>query len=119
MTDPALPPDDPIDVERLADCASNDLAQLRELLQVYFETTAEEIENLRETIARGDAATTDRIAHTCAGGSATFGMKAIVPPLRQLEAQARAGKLDDAPALLKEIERQFGLLREIMRPYLN
>ena len=51
----------------------------------------------------------ERIAHKAAGASATCGMNAVVPALRELERQGREGRLVDAATLvahiLKELER--------------
>ena len=40
------------------------------------------------------------VAHSCVGASATCGMNAIVPPLRELEMNAKNGHLAPAPGAL-------------------
>jgi len=67
----------------------------------------------------GDKAEVRRIAHSCAGASATCGMSAIVPLLRELERQGQDGKLLGAEKLCAAAEQEFARIRHCLAPYLG
>jgi HPt (histidine-containing phosphotransfer) domain-containing protein len=71
-------------------------------------------------VKTSDAAGVRRIAHSCAGASATCGMKRIVPLLRELERQGDEGKLTNAPrnCSLRSVT-EFDLIRTTLTPYLT
>jgi len=105
----------PVDIERLAEMAGGDDAGIRELIDLYFAQTSSQFEQLSVAVQANDLREVERIAHKAAGASATCGMNAVVPALRELERQGREGQLVDAAMLvthtLKELER--------IRTYLN
>ena len=99
----------PVDIERLAEMAGGDDAGIRELIDLYFTQTTNQFEQLSEAVRANALEEVERIAHKAAGASATCGMNAVVPALRELERQGREGRLVDAATLvahiLKELER--------------
>jgi len=105
----------PVDIERLSEMAGGDEAGIRELIDLYFAQTSNQFEQLRAAVQANALQEVERIAHKASGASATCGMNAIVPALRELERQGREGRLVDAATLvahaLKELER--------IRTYLN
>ncbi len=105
----------PVDIERLSEMAGGDEAGIRELIDLYFAQTSNQFEQLRAAVQANALQEVERIAHKASGASATCGMNAIVPALRELERQGREGRLADAATLvahaLKELER--------IRTYLN
>ena len=102
----------PVDLERLMDFAAGDQEQLIELVNIYLRQTAEQIENLMNAMAAGDATRLARIAHSCAGASATCGMRNIVPPLRELEAVATEGNLASGQNLVTRVQTEFAIIKE-------
>ena len=105
----------PVDIERLAEMAGGDDSGIRELIDLYFAQTSTQFEQLRVAVQANAPEEVERVAHKAAGASATCGMNAVVPALRELERQGREGRLVDAATLvvhaLKELER--------IRTYLN
>ena len=99
----------PVDIERLAEMAGGDEAGIRELIDLYFTQTSNQFEQLNTAVEANNLQEVERIAHKAAGASATCGMNAVVPALRELERQGREGRLVDAATLvahiLKELER--------------
>jgi CheY-like chemotaxis protein len=109
----------PVDMERLNEFTEGNPDNLTELATLYVKQTAEQIEQLQTAVKTSDAAGVRRIAHSCAGASATCGMKRIVPLLRELEAQGEAGKLTNAAELFTQVATEFDLIRTTLAPYLT
>ncbi|MGC3960685.1 MAG: Hpt domain-containing protein [Verrucomicrobiota bacterium] len=59
------------------------------------------------------------MAHSCAGASATCGMKRIVPLLRELERQGEEGLQSNAPELFTQVMTEFDLIRTTLAPYIT
>jgi CheY-like chemotaxis protein len=107
-----------VDMERLQEFTEGDPANLTELATLYVKQTSQQLEQLQAAIKTGDAPGVRRIAHSCAGASATCGMKRIVPLLRDLEEQGDAGKLTTAPELYTQVVQEFELICTILAPHL-
>ena len=100
-------PEDPVDLERLLEFTDGSPDNLRELVDLYLTQTTEQLEKLRAALAASDAAEVRRVAHSCAGASATCGMRHLVPFLRELERQGRDGKLLNAAEVFEQAAREF------------
>jgi CheY-like chemotaxis protein len=108
-----------VDMERLQEFTEGDPANLTELATLYVKQTSQQLEQLQAAIKTSDAPGIRRIAHSCAGASATCGMKRIVPLLRELEEQGEAGKLTTAPELFTQVVQEFELICTILAPHLT
>jgi CheY-like chemotaxis protein/HPt (histidine-containing phosphotransfer) domain-containing protein len=108
----------PIDMDRLNEFTEGDPANLTELVTLYIQQTTTQLEQLGNAVNTSDAPGVRRIAHSCAGASATCGMKRIVPLLRELERQGDEGKLLNAPELFVQVSHEFELIRKAVEPYL-
>jgi HPt (histidine-containing phosphotransfer) domain-containing protein len=106
-------------MERLNEFTEGNPDNLTELATLYVKQTAEQIEQLQAAVKTSDAPGVRRIAHSCAGASATCGMKRIVPLLRELEQQGEAGKLTNAAELFTQVATEFELIRTTLSPYLT
>src|SRR5579883_2846759 len=103
--------DAPVDMERLLEFTDGSTDNLRELVTLYLTQTTEQFDKLRAAVAASDAAEVRRLAHSCAGASATCGMRHLVPLLRELERQGRAGKLTDAGDIFERAGQEFKRIR--------
>jgi len=101
----------PVDMPRLDEFSCGDPAQLRELVELYLEQTAGQLQQIKDAVARGDQAQVRRVAHSCAGASGTCGMSPIAAVMRELEMRANEGDLAAAPALVAEAEEEYVRLR--------
>ena len=108
----------PIDMDRLNEFTEGDPANLTELVTLYVQQTTTQIEQLGAAIKGADAPAVRRIAHSCAGASATCGMKRIVPILKELERQGDEGKLTNANELFTQVTREFEAICTAVAPYL-
>jgi HPt (histidine-containing phosphotransfer) domain-containing protein len=88
-----------IDEARLQEISDGDATALRHLIHVFLENTALEFKHLTGAIALGNAVEVHRITHSIVGAAMTYGMVGMVEPLRRFEAEAKAGRLEQALAL--------------------
>jgi CheY-like chemotaxis protein len=108
----------PVDMERLLEFTDGTPENLNELASLYLTQTGEQLEKLASAVAAGAASDVRRIAHSCAGASATCGMRQLVPLLRELERQGFEGVLTNAGQLAEEVEREFRRIRSFLEAYL-
>ncbi len=104
----------PVDMERLNDFAGGNPDNYNELVALYIKQTTDQLEQIRSALAGRNAETTSRLAHSCAGASATCGMIAIVPLLRQVEHLGVEDKLDAAAEVMPLVEREFERLKRYL-----
>jgi CheY-like chemotaxis protein len=103
--------EDPVDMDRLMEFTDGSADNLRELVVLYLTQTTEQLDKLQTAVAAGNAAEVRRVAHSCAGASATCGMRHLVPLLRELERQGRDGKLTNADDVFEQAGREFKRIR--------
>jgi len=108
----------PVDMERLLEFTDGSSDSLRELVTLYLSQTAEQLEKLEAAVGAGLPGEARRIAHSCAGASATCGMRRLVPLLRELERQGLEGKLTTAAQICQEAAREFKRIRSFLEAYL-
>jgi HPt (histidine-containing phosphotransfer) domain-containing protein len=109
----------PVDMERLLDFTNGNPDDLRELINLYLKQTGEQVAQLAAAVAADSAAEVRRLAHSCAGASATCGMGGIVPMLREMEKQGYEEHLVTAPELSVQIENEFKRIRVYLEDYLQ
>jgi HPt (histidine-containing phosphotransfer) domain-containing protein len=99
----------------LLERVGGDRALLREVVSMFLETCPGSLAELREAVARADAAAVHRLAHTFKGMVAHFGAPAAVEAAQRLEDLGRAQDLGGA-------EEAFAALAgaaEALRPALG
>jgi CheY-like chemotaxis protein/HPt (histidine-containing phosphotransfer) domain-containing protein len=104
----------PVDLERLNEFAGGSLENFNELVALYVKQTGEQIQQIRTALHDRDAERTSRVSHSCAGASATCGMVAMVPLLRQIEILGQENKLSTAAKLLPSVELEFARLQRYL-----
>jgi len=116
----AAPSDDsPVDLERMNEFTDGNPESLRELATLYVQQTNTQLEQLEAAIQAGQTQQVRHLAHSCAGASATLGMRRLVPLLRELEKQGHEGKLTTAPQLCKDVLVEFANIQEVLAPYVG
>jgi len=108
----------PVDMERLLDFTDGNPDNLRELVTLYLSQTTQQIEELENAVRAGSAPEVRRVAHSCAGASATCGMRHLVPHLRELERQGAEENLTNAVEVCQEAKREFERIHEFLGAYL-
>ena len=101
--------------------SGQDEAGFRELVELYLAQTTGQLKELRAAVELGSGKELERVAHKAAGASATCGMVAIVPLLRELERQGREGMLETAAdhvaSASKELERIGAFLKNHVQSF--
>jgi signal transduction histidine kinase/HPt (histidine-containing phosphotransfer) domain-containing protein len=112
---PAPAADAPVDMARMRDLTDGNTDNLRELVEMYFNQTNKQFVQLRDAIAGGRADEVRRVAHSCAGASATLGMTRLVPRLREMEKLAASGTLTGAEQICEHAAGELASVREFLR----
>ena len=110
--------DSPVDMARLNDFTEGNPESLRELVTLYLDQTSGQLEHLEAAVAAGNASEARRLAHSCAGASATCGMRRLVPLLREIERQGLEGRLTNAVEVSHAAAREFELIRKFLEAQL-
>jgi CheY-like chemotaxis protein len=120
VTPAATPPpeDAPVEMERLLDFTNGDPDSLRELVTLYLDQTATQVEQIAAAVQAGAPGEVRRVAHSCAGASATCGMRRMVPLLRELERQGYEEKLTNAAELSRQVGGEFQRIRSFLEAHL-
>jgi len=113
---PAPPPDaePPVDMERLNSLTDGDPVSMRELIELYLNQTGQQFAQLDAAIRANKTDEVRRVAHSCAGASATLGMNRLMPMLRDLEKQGASGSLANAAPVFANAAREFELIQHFL-----
>ena len=111
-------PSAPVETERLGDLTDDEPERLRDLVTLYLTQTSTQIVQLEALVQSGNAPEIRRLAHSCAGASATCGVRRLVVLLRQLEQKGAEARLEGAPELYREIVAEFDCVRHFLEAYL-
>jgi HPt (histidine-containing phosphotransfer) domain-containing protein len=106
-------------MERLLDFTDNTPEGLRELVDLYLSQTAEQLGALEAAIASRNAQEARRLAHSCAGASATCGMRRLAPVLREIERLSLEGALAETGKLASDAMREFENIRRFLEDYMT
>jgi len=113
----AIMNESPVNMERLMEFTEGNSESLRELVSLYLNQTTGQLELLETAVRANRPQETRRIAHSCAGASATCGVTKLVPLLRELERQGQQGQLTTAHELMEQITKEFAKVRAVLSPY--
>jgi HPt (histidine-containing phosphotransfer) domain-containing protein len=109
----------PAEMDILNDLTDGDADSLRELVDLFFKQTSQQLEQLEAAVRANKAEDVRRLAHSCAGASATLGMTRFVPLLRKLERQGASGMLTSATQVYEDTAREFKLIQHFLTAQLN
>jgi len=120
LSNPAAAPaqDAPVDMSRLLDFTDGDPDNMRELVTLYLTQTKEQLEQLGAAVKTERALDVRRLAHSCAGASATCGMQRLVTLLREIERQGFEGQLTNAAQLHHQANEEFERIHHFLTAYL-
>jgi len=109
----------PVEMDILNDLTDDNADSLRELVDLFFKQTTQQLELLEAAVRANKAEDVRRVAHSCAGASATLGMTRFVPLLRKLERQGASGTLTTATQVYEDTAREFKLIQNFLAAQLN
>jgi signal transduction histidine kinase/two-component SAPR family response regulator/HPt (histidine-containing phosphotransfer) domain-containing protein len=105
----------PVDMDRMKDLTDGNADGLRELVEMFLKQTHKQFGQMENAIREGKADDVRRVAHSCAGASATLGMTHLVPKLRDLERLGATGALPDADKLRQAALNEYVRVQEFLR----
>jgi HPt (histidine-containing phosphotransfer) domain-containing protein len=109
----------PVEMERLNDLTDGSAESLRELVDLFFKQTAQQLAQLEAAARANKADDVRRVAHSCAGASATLGMTRLVPMFRDLEKQGASGTLTNATQVCENAVREFKVIQQFLAAQLG
>jgi signal transduction histidine kinase/HPt (histidine-containing phosphotransfer) domain-containing protein/AmiR/NasT family two-component response regulator len=109
----------PVEMDRLNDLTDSNVDSIRELVDLFLKQTVQQLAQLETAVHAGKADDVRRVAHSCAGASATLGMTRFVPLLRELEKQGASGTLTTAVEVYEKADLEFKLIQQFLALQLN
>jgi CheY-like chemotaxis protein len=109
----------PVEMDRLNDLTEGNADSIRELVDLFLKQTTQQLAQLEAAVRANKADDVRRVAHSCAGASATLGMTRFVPLLRELEKQGASGALTTAAQVYEDAAREFKLIQIFLAAQLN
>ena len=109
----------PVDLQRLTELTRGKPEKLRGLIDRYLRETGEMMESLGAAVEAASAADIRRWAHKLGGTSATCGMTALLPPLRELEKRSQAGDISLSATLFGEVIVRLSQTQEFLKQHLE
>jgi signal transduction histidine kinase/HPt (histidine-containing phosphotransfer) domain-containing protein len=109
---PAAEP--PVEMDRLNSLVDGDAGSLRELVDLYLKQTLQQLTQLEAAVRANNPDEVRRLAHSCAGASATLGMTRLVPLLRELEKQGANGALNNAVQICQNAVSEFKAIQNFL-----
>ncbi|HMC28811.1 MAG TPA: response regulator [Verrucomicrobiae bacterium] len=109
----------PVDLQRLTELTGGKPEKLRGLIDKYGREASEMMNSLGSAVEAGSAAEIRRWAHKLGGTSATCGMKALVPPLQELEKLSQAGDVSLSATLFGEVMVRLSQTQQFLKQHLE
>ena len=109
----------PVEMDRLNDLTDSNADSIRELVELFLKQTVQQLAQLDAAVRANKADDVRRVAHSCAGASATLGMTRFVPLLRELEKQGASGTLTNAAEVFENTAREFKNIQQFLAIQLN
>ena len=94
-----------MECKELADNLGLDEDECIELLELFVETTASNLNKLQSGLADGDSGQVSEAAHTIKGSSANLGLMEIAEAAKGIEERARQDSLEGAADVVESIRR--------------
>jgi HPt (histidine-containing phosphotransfer) domain-containing protein len=111
--------DAPVNINRLIEVSDSKQENLKELVDLYLQQTEQQIQQLKMAILSNELSEVKRIAHSCAGSSATCGMTALIAPLRILERFAHENRAEKAEQMIPKIDEAFEKILNFLKKESN
>ena len=94
-------------------------ALAEKVVRTYLADAPQRIAKLREIAATTDNEALRKAAHYLKSSSATLGADALAAQLKALETCARSGNVDDVPALMADIDREWPRVLAALNTFLD
>ena len=104
-----------LDRELLLQNVDGDAELLREIVELFFESSDEIVRNLKTAVTGADADAVNRSAHQLKGALANVGACAAADAAARLEKLGRGGRLEGAGEALTSLEGELARLGPELR----
>lgn len=105
--------------ERLRKISMDDREFAGELVRVFLEDAAAQVERLRAAVERADCVETAEAAHRLKGSGGNVGAEVLAEACSGLETAGRAGRVEELSAGLAAIDRELGRARDLFESELK
>jgi len=85
-----------------------------EILDLFIEDVPERINDIYSALEADDAGLVERVAHASKGAASNVGAVRLKEEMYRMELAGKAGDMDKARELCKQIEREFDRLKEVL-----
>jgi HPt (histidine-containing phosphotransfer) domain-containing protein len=106
-----------IDPQSIADLRAlnpDDPNFLRELIELFLQDVPQRLQDLEQALARGDAPTLARAAHTIKGSSSNFGAARLCKLAQEIESEGKSGNLAAVGGGITELRAEFSRVTEAL-----
>jgi two-component system, sensor histidine kinase and response regulator len=104
-----------LDFKQMLEQLGGDENLLHEVIDIFVDQAPHHIEALRAAIAKKDAGSVERIAHTLKGELGYLGIPEVSQKARELEERGRAQNLDGAAGVFESLEPEISAIVAAMR----
>jgi signal transduction histidine kinase/two-component SAPR family response regulator/HPt (histidine-containing phosphotransfer) domain-containing protein len=104
----------PVDMSRMNDLTGGDPAMLKELVEMFYKQTSQQMVQIEAAVREGNATQVRHVAHSCKGASATLGMTQLAKTMLVLEKMGVEGTLTDAPKFCEDAAVEFKRIEKFL-----
>jgi len=101
-----------MDLKKIAERLGLDVEDIRELLELYVETTTSDLTQLKGAIETKDAELAHAKAHSIKGASGNLGLDEIYELAKKIDDLARVNALDGLEDMVQVLQEKFNSLVE-------
>ncbi len=101
-----------MDLKKIAERLGLDVEDIRELLELYVETTSSDLAQLKGAIETKDAELAHAKAHSIKGASGNLGLDEMYELAKEIDDLARVNALDGLEDMVQVLQEKFNSLVE-------
>lgn len=92
---------------------------MTELVEIFFNSTNEEMERMNDAVDSDDFTTISRVAHKLVGSSVACGLITLAHDLRELEQLSKTGIPLDLDERIQQIERKLAEAQILIKNHME
>ena len=102
-----------IDIKSLTELTGGNQDITKDLFDTYLTLAKEQLTQLHEALAQGDAATLQQVAHSFKGGSSSMFLEDMAAVLKLIEQAGKDKNLVNVPAQIVQVSQELTTIRQI------
>ena len=96
-----------MDFKKIAEKLGLDIKDIKELFDLYMQTTSADLESLKAAIEAGDAELIHKKAHSIKGASGNLYLDELYGLAREIDDRARANSLDGLADMVQILQNKY------------